>query len=85
MIAFGGENGILECYDPRGRRSVAHVNVGADVMSRSFSNTDSAGITALKFRDDGLSLAVGAETGQVLVYDIRGRSPVAVKGYNYYM
>ena len=40
-------------------------------------------ITTLKFHNDGLSMAVGTKTGQVLIYDLRGSRPLLIKDHQY--
>ena len=46
-------------------------------MANSFSS-----VTALRFRD-GLTLGVGTNTGQVLLYDIRSFRPFLIKEHHY--
>jgi ribosome biogenesis protein ENP2 len=40
-------------------------------------------VTALKFRHDGLSMAVGTSTGHTLLYDLRQSQPWLIKDQQY--
>ncbi|CAJ0764420.1 5805_t:CDS:2, partial [Entrophospora sp. SA101] len=40
-------------------------------------------VTAMEYRTDGLSLAVGISTGHVLLYDLRASRPWLVKDHQY--
>ena len=85
LLGFGGENGVVEAWDPRTKDRVGTLPTGPALAAwagGSGALTPSA-ITALRFGDDGLSLGVGTASGHVLLYDIRSRNPVLVKDHNY--
>lgn len=69
LMAFGGENGLVHCYDPRNNEKVGTLNVG------SYLKDSSTEITALSFCDDGLTLGVGTSNGYAMLYDIRLARP----------
>ncbi|GFH08397.1 WD_REPEATS_REGION domain-containing protein, partial [Haematococcus lacustris] len=67
LLAVAGEDGQLECFDLRARTSLA-----------CFDAATSAGaagqeLTALRFDDTGLQLAVGTGNGLVAVFDMRSK------------
>jgi ribosome biogenesis protein ENP2 len=53
MLAAGGEDGVLECFDVRMRSSIGHHNVAAEMGCASED------VTALRFNKSGLYVAVG--------------------------
>ncbi|XP_024523152.1 nucleolar protein 10 [Selaginella moellendorffii] len=78
LIACGGEDGALECFDLRQRAAVARIDA-----VKPTGNVDQE-VTALRFDDtEGLFLAAGTSAGQVLVYDIRSSAPIAIKDHMY--
>mmetsp|Transcript_8438 Transcript_8438/g.25357 ORF Transcript_8438/g.25357 Transcript_8438/m.25357 type:complete len:370 (+) Transcript_8438:2-1111(+) len=74
LIGLGGENGLLEIWDPRTSPKVkpaGTLNVGA-------------GITALRFdASDDVTMAIGTSEGQILLYDIRSSKPFVIKEQGY--
>jgi WD40 repeat protein len=40
-----------------------------------------AGVSSLRFSDDGMNLAVGTSTGHVAVYDVRASAPLLVRDH----
>ncbi|TPX70644.1 hypothetical protein SpCBS45565_g01682 [Spizellomyces sp. 'palustris'] len=85
LFGFGGEDGRLEFWDPRERRRIGALDIGTAVVKSVGAGVLEAfpEISALKFGDDGLTLAVGTATGQVLVYDLRSASPMGFKDHQY--
>ncbi|CAG8533303.1 12830_t:CDS:10 [Dentiscutata erythropus] len=80
LFGFGTQDGVVEFWDPRSRSRVG-------LLSPSFpideSNVQEFQITAMSYRNDGLSLAVGTSTGHILLYDLRNSSPWLVKDHQY--
>ncbi|KDP21176.1 hypothetical protein JCGZ_21647 [Jatropha curcas] len=78
LVACGGEDGAVECFDMRMRSSVGRINAVAPA-----GDTDHE-ITALEFDEDGgFLMAVGSSTGKVLLYDLRSSHPIRVKDHRY--
>ncbi|MCO5549232.1 hypothetical protein L7F22_002699 [Adiantum nelumboides] len=78
LLACGGEDGALECFDLRQRAATGRISIG--------STTDSGDqeVTALRFDDnEGFLLAVGTSLGQILLYDLRSSTPILVKDHMY--
>lgn len=88
LLAMAGENGVLECWDPRDRTRAASLDVVESlkgVNNRLAATLKSKGVslTTAEFGADGLSLALGTNTGHVLMYDIRSQRPVLTKDHRY--
>lgn len=64
MLAVGNIQGEVECYDSRSRDYLQCVKI-FDSETR-----------AIRFRDDGMQMAVGSETGVVKLFDIRSSRPL---------
>ncbi|KAJ4958993.1 hypothetical protein NE237_026104 [Protea cynaroides] len=78
LVACGGEDGAVECFDMRTKSSVGRISAVAPA-----GDTDQE-VTALNFDDDGgFLMAVGSSTGKVLIYDLRSSYPVRVKDHMY--
>uniref|UniRef100_A0A1D2A8K0 Uncharacterized protein n=1 Tax=Auxenochlorella protothecoides TaxID=3075 RepID=A0A1D2A8K0_AUXPR len=77
LLAAAGEEGLLECYDPRVRASV-----GSLEAARA-AGADGQGLTALRFDDSGMHVAVGTSGGLVAVFDLRSQRPMVVKDHQY--
>jgi ribosome biogenesis protein ENP2 len=59
LIACGGEDGALECFDLRSRQAVGRIDAAGPAGGGQQ-------VTALRFEDqDGLAMAVGTSGGQV--------------------
>ena len=85
LWAFGGDNGLLELWHPNNKKRISSLDI-AGCLSRidQYSNlAKKSEITSLKFHDDGLTVAVGVSTGQVLLFDLRRPSPLLVKDHQY--
>ncbi|KAK1273208.1 hypothetical protein QJS04_geneDACA022269 [Acorus gramineus] len=78
LVACGGEDGAVECFDLRAKSSVGRVNAGA-----ASGDVDQE-VTALRFEDTGgYLLAVGSSGGKILIYDLRSSHPVRIKDHMY--
>ncbi|CAG8470871.1 9636_t:CDS:10 [Ambispora gerdemannii] len=88
LFGFGTEDGTVEFWDPRSRSRVGLLtpqlssSLGSENSVINAITTDIQ-ITSMKFRDDGLGLAVGTSSGHILLYDIRSSSPWLVKDHQY--
>ncbi|KMT15164.1 hypothetical protein BVRB_3g062780 [Beta vulgaris subsp. vulgaris] len=77
LVACGGEDGAVECFDMRTRSSVGRIN------AVSASDEDEQ-VTAIEFDEDGgFQMAVGSSEGKVLIYDLRSSQPIRVKDHMY--
>ncbi|CAK7340222.1 unnamed protein product [Dovyalis caffra] len=96
LVACGGDDGAVECFDMRTKSSVGRINAvehGGDINEE---------VTALKFDEDGgFTMAVGSSGGKtlycilfveitlrkvsvlVLLYDLRSSHPLRVKDHMY--
>ncbi|KAK4404777.1 Nucleolar protein 10 [Sesamum angolense] len=78
LVAGGGEDGAVECFDMRTRSSVGRIDVVA-----SAGDVDGE-VTAIEFDGDGgYLMAVGSSGGKVLIYDLRSSNPLRVKDHMY--
>ncbi|KAI3985397.1 hypothetical protein MKX01_033711 [Papaver californicum] len=70
LIACGGDDGAVECFDFRMKSSVGRIN------SAEHAGDTNQEVTALQFDGDGgYQMAVGTSDGKVLVYDLRSSHP----------
>ncbi|KAF9951359.1 hypothetical protein BGZ65_005993 [Modicella reniformis] len=79
LYGCGTDAGTVEFWDlrVRGRVGILAPSLPEDLQRSSFS------ISSMKFRDDGLTMAVGTSTGHVLMYDLRSNVPLFVKDHQY--
>ncbi|KAJ0865366.1 putative transcription factor WD40-like family [Helianthus annuus] len=78
LIAGGGEDGAVECFDMRIKSSVARLNAVTSVTEGDEE------VTAIEFDGDGgYHMAVGSSGGKVMIYDLRSSSPLRVKDHMY--
>ncbi|KAF8937278.1 hypothetical protein BGZ58_003008 [Dissophora ornata] len=79
LYGCGTDAGTVEFWDlrVRGRVGILAPSLPENVLSSSLS------ISSMKFRDDGLTMAVGTSTGHVLMYDLRSNVPLYVKDHQY--
>ncbi|XP_061356188.1 uncharacterized protein LOC133300623 [Gastrolobium bilobum] len=78
LVACGGEDGAVECFDMRMRSSVGRI----DAVGPS-GDVDQE-VTALEFDGDGgLLMAVGSSAGKVLIYDLRSSHPIRIQDHMY--
>ncbi|CAG8680784.1 10768_t:CDS:10, partial [Cetraspora pellucida] len=80
LFGFGTQDGVVEFWDPRSRSRVGLLAPSSPVED---SNEQGFQVTAMAYRHDGLSLAVGTSTGHILLYDLRSSSPWLVKDHQY--
>ncbi|KAI3460683.1 hypothetical protein Pfo_017346 [Paulownia fortunei] len=78
LVASGGDDGAVECFDMRTRASVGRVDAVA-----SAGDIDGE-VTAIEFDGDGgYLMAVGSSGGKILIYDLRSSNPMRVKDHMY--
>ncbi|GFP81275.1 nucleolar protein 10 [Phtheirospermum japonicum] len=78
LVAGGGEDGAVECFDMRTRSSVGRIDAVA-----SAGDVDGE-VTAIEFDGDGgYLMAVGSSGGKILIYDLRSSNPMRVKDHMY--
>ncbi|XP_059667403.1 uncharacterized protein LOC132312873 [Cornus florida] len=78
LVACGGDDGAVECFDMRSRSSVGRINAVAPA-----GDVDQE-VTAVEFDGEGgYLMAVGSSSGKVLIYDLRSSSPMRVKDHMY--
>ncbi|KAL9324396.1 hypothetical protein ACSQ67_009253 [Phaseolus vulgaris] len=78
LVACGGEDGAVECFDMRVRSSVGRI----DAVGPS-GDADQE-VTALEFDEDGgFLMAVGSSAGKVLIYDLRSSHPLRIQDHMY--
>ncbi|CAN1795542.1 Nucleolar protein 10 [Linum perenne] len=73
LVACGGEDGAVECFDMRVKSSIARIDAVAP------SGDIDQEVTALEFDEDGgFLMAVGSSGGKVLLYDLRSSNPMRI-------
>ncbi|KAK9740730.1 hypothetical protein RND81_03G056200 [Saponaria officinalis] len=78
LVACGGEDGAVECFDMRSRSSIRRINA----ISTAGENDQE--VTAIAFDEDvGFQMVVGSSEGKVLIYDLRPSQPLRVKDHIY--
>lgn len=78
LIACGGEDGAVECFDRRTKSSIGRI------AAVSAADENDQEVTAIEFDEDGgFQMAVGSSDGKVLIYDLRSSHPVRVKDHMY--
>ncbi|KAF5351098.1 hypothetical protein D9756_008380 [Leucocoprinus leucothites] len=86
LLGFGIDgNGTAQFWDPRSRVSVGTLRLPKQRLLSS-TGLDSDGllsVTAIASRPDGLSYAIGTNTGHTLLYDIRAARSYALKDQGY--
>lgn len=71
MLTVGNINGEIECYDSRSRDCLQCVKIFDDETRD------------LRFSNDGMSLAIGSESGVVKIFDIRNNKPYLELEHSY--
>ena len=77
LLACAGEDGGLECFDLRQRDSLGWLNAAGAAGGKG------QGLTALRFDDSGMHVAVGTSGGLVALFDLRSQRPLVVKDHMY--
>ncbi|KAI8105935.1 hypothetical protein M9434_000514 [Picochlorum sp. BPE23] len=77
LFACAGEDGGLECFDVRQRESLGWMNAAAA------SGADGQQLTAVRFDQGGLNVAVGTSGGIVSIFDLRSSKPMITKDHMY--
>lgn len=78
LVACGGDDGSVECFDMRMRSSIGRINA-VSPASGAYEE-----VTALEFDGDAdFHMAVGSSAGKVLIYDLRSSHPIQVKDHMY--
>lgn len=67
LLACAGEDGGLECFDLRARDSLGRLDAAAAAGGAG------QGLTALRFDDSGMHVAVGTSGGLVAIFDLRSQ------------
>ncbi|ORY75408.1 WD40-repeat-containing domain protein [Protomyces lactucae-debilis] len=75
LFGFGTHNGTVEFWDPRVRSRVGILDLN--------KQNDPVAITALRFAEDGLNLAVGSNTGITTLFDLRSPQALLTKDQGY--
>lgn len=82
LLVCGTQEGHVEAWDPRARERVGRLDCALGVVNVDASVDGVPAVSALSFRD-GLNLAVGTSTGQILLYDVRASKPYLCKDHLY--
>ncbi|XP_042060684.1 nucleolar protein 10-like [Salvia splendens] len=78
LVAGGGEDGAVECFDMRTKSSVGRLDAVAS------AGDNNAEVTAIEFDGDGgYQMAVGSSAGKILIYDLRSSNPMRIKDHMY--
>lgn len=82
LVLAGSTNGTIECWDTRVSTKSTIKSFDCSMFSPYYtgSQQDIPAITSMKFKDN-LNLAVGTQTGQVFLFDIRTSKPYIVKDH----
>lgn len=81
LLAFGGDSGLLDMYDPRllgrNRTPIASLDITASLPDRR-----DVEVSAFRFDDhDGVTMGVGTNTGYTLLYDLRSSRPLLTRDH----
>ncbi|KAG0497332.1 hypothetical protein HPP92_002023 [Vanilla planifolia] len=78
LVACGGEDGFVECFDTRQKCSVSRINA----VEHSIDADQE--ITSLQFDEiHGYLMAVGNSAGKISIYDLRMSDPIRIKDHMY--
>jgi ribosome biogenesis protein ENP2 len=84
MLGCGGEDGVVECWDPRSSTSIGTVDVRKAITKGSGESVhNNVEISALQFDTEGLIMTAGTSSGHCMVYDLRSSKPLMVKEHQY--
>jgi len=82
LLAVGGKDGIIECWDPRSRTRAGSLNVGPGLVDHLAGNFQIPTVKVVKYHKS-IELIAGTSTGQVMMYDMRTNKPYLVKDHRY--
>ncbi|KAL4527757.1 hypothetical protein Ndes2437A_g02896 [Nannochloris sp. 'desiccata'] len=77
LLACAGEDGGLECFDLRQRDSLGWLDAAGAAGGRGQS------LTACRFDESGMHVAVGTSGGLVALFDLRSQRPLVIKDHMY--
>ena len=88
LVAVGGGDGSVECFDLRQKRSVGRLHAcgGDSTLENRTEMSDSeekTGVTCVRFDDSGLNLACGSSDGIVRIFDLRSSRAKVTKDHMY--
>jgi ribosome biogenesis protein ENP2 len=87
VIATGGVDGRIECWDAYNNKRVAELDVAAALVAAegapALQNATSVEVTTVRYDPSGMHLAVGMSTGHCLLFDVRSRQPLLIKDHQY--
>jgi ribosome biogenesis protein ENP2 len=90
LLGAGGDNGKIEFWHSSQRNMIASLDVIGWLSSSEgmkalggIEPESFPSISKVEFHNDGLSMAVGTESGHVLLYDLRKPTPLIVKDHQY--
>ncbi|KAI8987182.1 WD40-repeat-containing domain protein [Pilobolus umbonatus] len=83
LFGMGTANGTVELWDPRSKSRVGLLSNLEVPAAYGRDDNTVLEVSALKFRNDGLTMAVGTTTGHTLLYDLRSSVPTIVKDHQY--
>lgn len=75
LLALGTQDSTVEAWDPRSRTRCGILDVALKLKTKELPS-----ITSLVFKN-GLTMAVGTNSGHVAIYDIRSSEPLLVKDH----
>lgn len=81
LVAFGGDSGLLDIYDPRllGRKRTPIATLDVTV---SLPDRQDGELSAFRFDDhDGVTMALGTSSGYTLMYDLRSSQPLITRDH----
>lgn len=82
LFVCGSEEGKVEAWDRRVRQRVGILDCAVSCVSKDIKLNGFPSVTSINFKG-ALTMAVGTETGQVLLYDLRANRPFLVKDHMY--
>lgn len=76
LLCVGTQEGTVEAWDPRDKNRCGVLDVAVNIQN----NEKFPSVSTLKSKN-GLQMAVGTDSGHVLLYDIRAKEPLLVKDH----
>ncbi|OBZ90728.1 Ribosome biogenesis protein enp2 [Choanephora cucurbitarum] len=83
LFGMGTASGTVELWDPRSKSRVGLLSNLEVPAAYGRDDNTALEVSALKFRNDGLTMGVGTTTGHTLLYDLRSTVPTIVKDHQY--